>query len=95
MGIKEDMKEWAAMEANFVEGECNCGLAKSLNGEGCRYCQPQEYIDRLHEMIEEEEEYKLQAIIEKQKGQIAKMAFHFGEVHGTCFKVINGLHKDG
>lgn len=29
--------------------KCTCTMAKSLTGDGCRYCQPQEYIDRLIE----------------------------------------------
>lgn len=35
--------------------KCNCTIAISLNGDGCRYCQPQEYIDRLHEQINDTE----------------------------------------
>ena len=30
-----------------MTNKCKCSLAISLNGDGCRYCQPQEYIDRL------------------------------------------------
>jgi len=29
-------------------------MSISMLGDGCRYCQPQEYIDRLHEQAEEE-----------------------------------------
>jgi hypothetical protein len=28
-------------------------MAISVNGDGCRYCQPQEYIDKLFEWLEE------------------------------------------
>ena len=28
-------------------GKCKCSLAISVCGEGCRYCQPQEHIDRM------------------------------------------------
>lgn len=28
-------------------------MAISVNGDGCRYCQPQEHIDRLAEWLEE------------------------------------------
>ena len=31
---------------------CKCTMAQSLTGDGCRYCQPQEYIDRLEETID-------------------------------------------
>lgn len=33
--------------------ECKCSMAISVNGDGCRYCQPQEYIDKLAERLEE------------------------------------------
>jgi hypothetical protein len=32
---------------------CKCSMAISVNGDGCRYCQPQEYIDKLSEWLEE------------------------------------------
>lgn len=35
--------------------ECKCTMAQSITGDGCRYCQPQEYIDRLHEQINDTE----------------------------------------
>jgi hypothetical protein len=28
-------------------------MAISLTGDGCRYCQPQEYIDRIHEQTDD------------------------------------------
>lgn len=94
MGIKEDMKEIEEMKKNWVEGKCNCGLAKSLTGDGCRYCQPQEYIDRLHEMIEEDDELKLQAIIAKKEEKLSFLALHIGIIHGTCAKVYKELRED-
>lgn len=36
-----------------VDG-CRCSMSISMLGDGCRYCQPQEYIDRLSEMLDEE-----------------------------------------
>lgn len=33
---------------------CQCSMTISMLGDGCRYCQPQEYIDRLHDQIEED-----------------------------------------
>jgi len=34
--------------------KCKCPMAISMLGDGCRYCQPQEYIDRLEEWLGEE-----------------------------------------
>lgn len=33
---------------------CSCTFSQRVLGDGCRYCQPQEYIDRLHVILEEE-----------------------------------------
>ena len=35
--------------------KCKCTLAISVLGDGCRYCQPQEYIDRMHEQMADEQ----------------------------------------
>lgn len=37
------------------DNRCMCTMAQYLTGDGCRYCQPQEYIDKLHDQIEEDE----------------------------------------
>ena len=31
--------------------KCECTMAQRCTGSGCRYCNPQEYIDMLHEQI--------------------------------------------
>ena len=37
---------------------CKCTFTQSLVGDGCRYCQSQEHIDRLYLIIKDmEEEY--------------------------------------
>ena len=36
------------------QGRCACTFSQRVLGDGCRYCQPQEYIDRLHVILEEE-----------------------------------------
>lgn len=38
-----------------MDSRCKCSMAISMVGDGCRYCQPQEYIDRLEEVIVDEE----------------------------------------
>jgi hypothetical protein len=35
------------------DSKCKCTLAQSLVGDGCRYCQPQYYIDRLRDEIKD------------------------------------------
>jgi hypothetical protein len=35
------------------DSKCKCTLAQSLVGDGCRYCQPQDYIDRLRDEIKD------------------------------------------
>jgi hypothetical protein len=34
--------------------KCKCDLRTKLVGDGCRYCNPQEYIDKLIESVEEQ-----------------------------------------
>lgn len=33
-----------------------CSRVLSATGDGCHYCQPQEYIDRLEDLLEEDRE---------------------------------------
>ena len=33
------------------DSKCKCTFTQSLVGDGCRYCQPQDYIDRLRDEI--------------------------------------------
>lgn len=33
--------------------DCDCTISHRVNGDGCRYCQPQEYIDRMTDWINE------------------------------------------
>lgn len=47
--------------------KCQCGFAKSIVGDGCRYCQPQTYIDKIHDQIEEERK-EVKDLVDKLKG---------------------------
>ena len=53
MRVKELEEELEALEqpaqepVGKWESKCKCTFAQSLVGDGCRYCQPQDYIDRL------------------------------------------------
>ena len=37
-----------------TDKRCKCSMAISFLGEGCRYCQPQEYITKLEQCLDEE-----------------------------------------
>jgi hypothetical protein len=37
---------------NDQEHKCKCDFRIRMLGDGCRYCQPQEYIDRLHDTLD-------------------------------------------
>ncbi len=37
----------------MTHDKCLCTFIQRMVGDGCRYCNPQEYIDRLHDTIEE------------------------------------------
>ena len=34
------------------ENKCKCDLRTKLVGDGCRYCNPQHYIDHLHDALD-------------------------------------------
>lgn len=36
-----------------MSDKCKCSFSIRILGDGCRYCQPQEYIDRLHDSMED------------------------------------------
>ena len=38
----------------MTDKRCKCPMTISVLGDGCRYCQPQEHIDRLCETLEDE-----------------------------------------
>lgn len=42
--------------------DCKCSFAIKMLGDGCRYCQPQEYIDRLIDW-HEQDIYELKEIM--------------------------------
>lgn len=40
----------------MIDPRCKCPMSISLTGDGCRYCQPQEHIDRLQDGLDEMDE---------------------------------------
>lgn len=61
-----------------VDG-CKCSMSISMLGDGCRNCQPQEYIDRLIEMLDEERDQQARRI---------------GELEGLLLRVQVSLSLD-
>jgi len=37
----------------MINPRCKCSMSISLTGDGCRYCQPQEHIDRIKGHLDE------------------------------------------
>lgn len=50
----------------MTDERCKCSMSISVLGDGCRYCQPQECIDRLIEQIEEAEGVLEELSLERQ-----------------------------
>jgi len=76
-----------------VDG-CKCSMSISMLGDGCRHCQPQEYIDRLGEMLDEErsELSDAQAIIDGLRGEVERSKqFAAGHVL-TNERISESLH---
>jgi hypothetical protein len=48
------IREGALRASAMAVPKCKCSMSISVLGDGCRYCQPQEYIDRLSEMLDDE-----------------------------------------
>ena len=46
-----------------MNSKCNCSLTISMLGDGCRYCQPQLYIDQLEEEVRDLTEFIDKAFI--------------------------------
>lgn len=74
-----------------VDG-CKCSMSISMLGDGCRHCQPQEYIDRLGEMLDEErsELSDAQAIIDGLRAEVGAQRVK------TCatLKARNDAHEE-
>jgi hypothetical protein len=51
-----------------AKAECQCSLRIRLTGDGCRYCQPQDYIDRLHDNAKDDHDE-----IERLEARIAEL----------------------
>lgn len=57
--------------------KCQCSFRVSMVGDGCRYCQPQEYIDRLHEQTEDDS--KEIELLRGQRDQLLEALQHIAE----------------
>ena len=72
--LEPGTKLYTAPSPAGVDG-CKCSMSISMLGDGCRHCQPKEYIDRLGEMLDEEraELSDAQAIIDGLRGEVAEL----------------------
>ena len=76
---------------------CQCSMAISMLGDGCRYCQPQTYIEHLLETLEDARaapvsEAKAQGVVQwPEADEIMQMAFEEGQpaddASGYCFEL--------
>ena len=66
-------------EVRYGVDGCKCSMSISMLGDGCRHCQPQEYIDRFSEMLDEERDQQAQRI---------------GELEGLLLRVQVSLSLD-
>ena len=85
-----------------IDSRCKCSMSISVLGEGCRYCQPQTYIDHLDDTIKENEMdsrgLKRRAIV-KHKREIARLKEEIRileqlvplaqAVTNTCYSYLN------
>lgn len=79
-----------------MDDNCKCPMAISLTGDGCRYCQPQEYIDRLVEQAEDDqlEIERLEAELERLRGECLKATNWLIERDNTIRELRAALEED-
>ena len=53
---KEALEQPAQEPVSKVESKCKCDFRTKLVGDGCRYCQPQDFIDRLLDDLKDSDE---------------------------------------
>lgn len=71
---------------------CKCTMAISMTGDGCRYCQPQEYIDRLEEWLDEER-YQVEQLQGRCKARDLRLqAEAINQSINNYFNIDNGPH---
>jgi hypothetical protein len=77
-------------KANVSNANCECSMSISMLGDGCRYCQPQEYIDRLSEWLDEQG-----AILEKlEDSAVVPEGWKLVPIKPTL-DMIYAAHEDG
>jgi|SRR5690554_64761 len=74
------------------DSRCKCPMAISMTGDGCRYCQPQEHIDRTSEWLNEgrEEIDRLQAENEALKAGVSGLVEALEAIQKAS--TIKGIH---
>jgi hypothetical protein len=72
MGFARGITEMSA-------SKCECSMAIAVLGDGCRYCQPQEYINQLEEWLDEE-----RARVAELESALQKLLSCISETRGAC-----------
>lgn len=62
--------------------KCKCTMPQRLLGTGCRYCNPQEYIDTLHQQIDDDKEEQ------EQKWQDYQLAYSLEKSMADTFRMF-------
>ena len=71
--------------SNFGAKGCTCTMGQSLNGDGCRHCQPQTTIDKYEDIIQDlEQENSVLLVLCK---AITKRNSGYNEFHDALAKL--------
>lgn len=70
------------------ENKCKCDLRTKLVGDGCRYCNPQDYIDHLHDAMAERE---WQGLTEKEVDECYELVMYDMDIEPSRFRVYQAI----
>lgn len=75
--------------------KCDCTISHRVNGDGCRYCQPQEYIERLSDWINEARD-EIATLAKEKNGleyRLAEAKLHL-LMHNALPKITDEIYND-
>ena len=71
----------------MTPNQCNCSMSIRVLGDGCRYCQPQEYIDRLIEQMQDDADEAKSAPAEPVSREVVEVVAHAVDHPDDGYKV--------